>query len=257
MTLLNAVKIEGEDKEKNQSEVIENMDIIEEVSEKEDNQDTVEMDISSSPPPPPLPPHSNFITSLDSTTDDDKSSHQTSSYPLTHDTTYKGDKEIDDVSPIKEKVPEDSLDLMKGEVMSGNDKSTILSSYNEGVILPGSKPAAKRKMSLFEYRNRARKPSEQQQQPRKTHFQESSSSFTSISSTPPSITITSTTSIPPVTSPSVSFLSFSSSFLSSSSNRGTSTSGGEELVTIHYCVSYFNFLSYMLYLNEVMTQMIV
>ena len=240
MTRLNPVKIEGEDKERDQLEVIENMDIIEEVSEEEDNQDTVEMDISSSPPPPPpLLPHSNFITSLDSTTDDNKPSHLTSSYPLIQDTTYKGDKEIDDVSPIKEKVPEDSLDLMKGEVMSGNDKSTILSSYNEGVILPGSKPAAKRKMSLFEYRNRARKPSEQQQQPRKTHLQESSSSFTSISSTPPSITITSTSSIPPVTSPSVSFLSFSSSFLSSSSNRGTSTSVGEELVTIHYCVSYF------------------
>ena len=254
MTLLNPMQIEGEGKERDHSEVIENMDIIEEVSEEEDNQDTVEMDISSSPTPAPLLPNSNVITSLDSTKDDNKS---TSSYPLIQDTTYKGDKEIDDVSPIKEKVSEDSLDLMKGEVMSGNDKSTILSSYNEGVILPGSKPAAKRKMSLFEYRNRARKPSEQHQQPRKTHFQESSSSFTSISSTPPSITITSTTSIPPVTSPSVSFLSFSSSFLSSSSNRGTSTSGGEELVTIHYCVSYFNFISYMLYLNDVMTQMIV
>ena len=36
------------------------------------------------------------------------------------------------------RVPEDSLDLMKEEVMSGNDKSTILSSYN-GVILLGSK----------------------------------------------------------------------------------------------------------------------
>ena len=111
------MKTEGEDKVRDQSEVIENIDIIE-VSGEEDNQDTVEMDISSSPPPPPpLLPHSNFITALDSTTDDNKS---TSSYPLIQDTTYKGDKETDHVSPIKEKFPEDSLDLTK----EGNDQST-------------------------------------------------------------------------------------------------------------------------------------
>ena len=94
MTLLNAMK-----REREQSEVIENVDIIEEVSE-ENNQDSIDMDISSSPPPPL--PHSNFITSLHSTTDDNKSSHQTSSHSLIQDSIYKGDKEIDDVSPTNE-----------------------------------------------------------------------------------------------------------------------------------------------------------
>ena len=70
------MKTEGEDKVRDQSEVIENIDIIE-VSGEEDNQDTVKMDISSSPPPPPpLLPHSNFITSLDSTKDDNKKNRQ-------------------------------------------------------------------------------------------------------------------------------------------------------------------------------------
>ena len=97
--------------------------------------------------------------------------------------------------------------------VDGMEKSLFLSPLNDSNSKPGG---AKRKMSLLEYRSRARKPSEQMQ--RKPPSQDASllgSIMTTPTPPPPSTCI----SVPPTNPPSHSFLSYSSSFLSGSSNR--------------------------------------
>ena len=146
---------------------------IEEISGEEDNQQTVEMDISSSP--------------IDPTT-------------------------ITDLSK-----DEGNIELSS----DAGDKSLLLSPCNDGNSKPGG---AKRKMSLLEYRSRARKPEQIQRKPpsQEAAPQPHISSIITSPTPPPSAVL----NTPPTNNPpSHSFLSYSSSFLSGSTNRITKPLG--------------------------------
>lgn len=139
----------------------------EKVTTLEDNQEAVEMDISSSP-------------------------------PLSCDQPELTTRE-DDVTT----KPSTSSEMY----IDGNERTDLLMS--SGGLDP--KPGPKKKMSLREYRSRSRKPSEQMQcKP----LSLDTGQLSSVMATP---TPQSSSSPPPITRSSHSFLSYSSSFLSTSS----------------------------------------
>ena len=145
--------------------------------------------------------------------------------------------ELSSTPPPSPFDPQESMEVNEGEprpLIEHENSSPVVSSepfFDQGRFddeREGLKQTtSKRKMSLFEYRNRTRKPTDHVRKTAIIHDHPSPPPIPSSISSLPLPTITTTL---PSTSPSISFLSFSSSFLSGSSRKqNTLPSSGKRI----------------------------